>query len=270
MSNSDTFPQLPGFEALCQAIGQPSMAVSERAYSPPTTPMELLTETSYATHETGTHSQGWFDVSQEEVQKTLEALRPLNLDRDALYQLAFEVDRNRALYEGEDLNRKAKNQSQNSALHKQRDSAVKHSRVEKRRRARHQGWQIQSHRMVPEFAHLCVSNDRVYLSKDDKDGSDLDSEVTKPRSSKSRNPKAGKDESFCGTIYSLAVCGIALQSEYEGRKLAEKQAQMYADRVAELEARLSKASASKYPPSPSASPTCSSSSHSAWPSQFRL
>ena len=245
------------------------MAISDRQYSPPSTPMPLLTDSAFAPTTTSTHSQGWFDVGQEEVQRTLEALQPLNLDRDSLYQLAFEVDGSRALYEGDDIKKKSSSKQDSSkANSKQRDASVKHSRVEKRRRARHQGWQIQSHRMVPEFAHQCIAHDRVYLSKDDKDGSELDSDVSKAKASKSRTPKAGKDESFCGTIYSLSVCGIVLQSEHEGRKLAEKQAQMLADRVAELEAKLAKSS--RYPLSPSASPTWSSSSHAGLPRLPRL
>jgi hypothetical protein len=230
-----THHTLPSFHALCEAIRKNGVGSPPAEFSPPTTPMELSRDFSYEHVPGGVRSLGWFDAQQEEVQRTWEALQALNLDRDQKYEHAFSIVSDRALYDGEDLNKKKGKQG---SL-KQTASAKKHSKVEKKRRARHQQWQIVSHRMVSEFAHQCVVRDRTYQSKDEKDASDTDTDASKTKGNKSRRQAAGKDESFCGTIYSLAMCGIVLQSEHEGRKLAERQAEELADRVAMLERQLS-------------------------------
>lgn len=279
--SSTQYQRLPGFEALCHATGQQSLIRALRVEpSPPPTPMDLLVENPFEQISCGPHSQGWFNVNQEEVRRVQKALQPLNLDRDELYKLAFDVDIDRPLYEGERLSDKEPMHRGRRGSPNQRDSAVKHSRIEKRRRARHQKWQIKSHNMVSEFAHMCISNDPIYLGIDE-DKPRTEPEANKTKGSKPSSKKPGKDESFCATIYSLSVCGVVLQSEHEGRKLAEARLAAAEKRVAELDRRLqmrpcedveipssspvtarrSPLTTTRMPLSPSPTPTCSTTSH---------
>lgn len=250
--------------------------------------MDLFDENPFDRAPATLRSQGWFNAQQAEVQLAWKALQPLNLDRDALYNLTFEVSPDRPLYKGEKLSKRESSHQVRPGSSSQPDSAVKHSRVEKKRRGRHQKWHVKSHELVPEFAHLCVPQDPVYRGEDEDAAEDEDDLPVEVDPAKLKGPKAakrpGKDDSFCATIYSLAVCGITLQSEHEGRKLAEKQAAALAERVALLEQRLSALSfseddyptthssrlaypvrtpvaCSRPPLSPSPTPTCSTVSH---------
>jgi len=269
MCSSPQYQKLPGFQELCKATGQDVLLES----SPVQTSLELLVERPHEPQTTVPESRGWFNASQPEVRRAIHTLQRLGLSRDDLYDTAFDISPDRPLYEGTKLEVEPVKPSRSGLSH-QTASAVKHSFVEKKRRFRHMEWQTTLHRMCPEKAHELVTSDPSYLGIDEDSTDDGGHTAASKKGNKTSSKKPGKDESFCATTYSLAICGIVLQSEHEGRKAAES-------RVAYLERQLRKRKfedddsastssrsfargsfppTSRLPLSPSPTPTCSSSS----------
>jgi hypothetical protein len=240
--------------------------------SPTPEPAEHLGHLAHSSGFPTPQSQGWFNLHMTEVQQALASLSRQKLDRDGLYNMVFEVDHSRPLYEGDrpqelEALLQEEEQDDDDAL-TGKEKKLSHSEVEKRRRSRHQVWQVKSHRMCPEQAHRLINEDRVYK---------------KANRTKSSSKKPGKDEQFCASIYAMAMCGIVLQSEHQGRKLAEERALIAEKRLAQLEHGMRKRKLEdsddeplsslakrirpvlqpvpRLPLSPSPTPTCSTSSH---------
>ncbi|KPI37239.1 uncharacterized protein AB675_1505 [Cyphellophora attinorum] len=159
------------------------------------------------------------DADQEVIQSSAAITR--GLTRDQIFDLVFAVDESRPRYEVENV-------GEIQEILESDSSKAKHKKCEKNRRIRHRIWQWLAHAMTPEAAHRAVESDPAY--SDGKSGGGRKAKDGK----KPTGQKPGKDEQLCSIIYTVSLLGIAVQSEHEGRKIAEERAYRAEARLAEL------------------------------------
>jgi hypothetical protein len=164
-------------------------------------------------------SIGWFDADEDVVRRSAAITQGLTADQ--IFDLVFAVDESRPRYEVENV-------GEIQEILETEPSDVKHRKCEKNRRIRHRIWQKLAHAMTPEAAHRAVESDPAYF--DGKSGGGRKAKDGK----KSSGQKPGKDEQLCSSLYTVSLLGIAVQSEHEGRKVAEERAFRAEARLAEL------------------------------------
>lgn len=169
-------------------------------------------------------STGWFDVDQQEVMRAIDLTR--GMSRNDLFDMAFSLDQERALYQGE--------KTSFEQILDTDSPDQKHRKCERNRRIRHKVWQETAHTMTCDLAHDAVKSDLTYYGGK-HGGGRKPKGVRKVNGEKIDDRKPGKDEQLCSIIYTVALLGIVIQSENEGRRQAEERALEAERRLALLE-----------------------------------
>ena len=171
------------------------------------------------------YRQGWFrpDAPDNEFTARLEE-KIQGLGRDDLVKEFFTRDDRREAYgERVSVPRRANSTgSEDSSLTDKTDStqvtkadisSARHRKVEKRRRNRHRGLQMQSDLRCCEITAEC-GKEHAKAEKEKQ----VDGHPTKSKGAK----VPGKDEQLWTAIYAHEFSGRVVQSEHDGRKKAEK------------------------------------------------
>ena len=178
---------------------------------------------------------GWFDPERESARLTWQHMS--SMTRDERYEALFECPC-RPLYPDQKSNQKelepkpkpVRSKYTSDSLYRAHlnkwEQGERHRIKEKQRRNRHRGLQSLAHHMTCKVANSLAERDPALV------------QIRTERSNGGvRSKVAGKDDQLVASIYQKNISAIVVQSEHEGRMIAEAEGQELRAKLAEADTK---------------------------------